>query len=151
MNLPQFLLLQTSANLINVRKGNLYSHVKAKQLAEEFKTKLRIATPSVGTKTQNLSGGNQQKVVLAKWLHTYPEILIVDEPTHGIDVGAKFEIYELLKELAASGKGILMISSDLPELLGLCDRILVLNKGNISGELLHEDATEEKIMALATH
>jgi len=140
-----------SANLKSARKGNFYSHAKAKELAEESKTKLRIATPSVGTKAQNLSGGNQQKVVLAKWLQTHPEILIVDEPTHGIDVGAKFEIYGLLKELATSGKGILMISSDLPELLGICDRILVLNKGTVSGELLHADATEEKIMALASH
>ena len=98
----------------------------------------------------NLSGGNQQKVLLAKWLLTDPEVLIIDEPTHGIDVGAKYQIYEILRLLAESGKGIIIVSSELPELLGLCDRIIVIKKGSIAGEVSGSAMTEEKIMQLAT-
>ncbi|HUG23029.1 ATP-binding cassette domain-containing protein, partial [Piscinibacter sp.] len=94
----------------------------------------------------NLSGGNQQKVVLAKWLFTQPELLILDEPTRGIDVGAKFEIYTLIDDLANQGKGILMISSEMPELLGLCDRIYVMNEGRFVAELPRSEATQERIM-----
>jgi ABC-type sugar transport system ATPase subunit len=126
------------------------NHHQGIQTAKEYIKMLRIATPGAKQKVINLSGGNQQKVVLAKWLLTAPDILIVDEPTHGIDVGAKFEIYEILTSIASQGKGVIMISSDMPELLGLCDRILVLRHGEISGELTATEASEEKIMALAT-
>jgi len=132
-------------------RGRFFSASKAKHLAVKFKEKLRIVTPDVQQKVNTLSGGNQQKVVLAKWLNTNPTVLIVDEPTNGIDVGAKFEIYEILKRLTAEGKGIIIISSDLPELLGICDRIVVIKKGIITGELLSADASEENIMALASN
>ena len=140
-----------SGKLSNTLVGRWYNKNKAKQLAINLKNKLNIVTPGVQQKVNNLSGGNQQKVVLAKWLSTDPDVLIIDEPTNGIDVGAKFEIYEILKSLAAEGKGIIIVSSDLPELLGTCDRILVVKKGKLAGELLHSEATEEKIMALASN
>lgn len=119
------------------------------QLAQDYKDKLNIATPHVFQQVIHLSGGNQQKVVLAKWLLSNPDVLMVDEPTHGIDVGAKFEIYEILQSLAQQGKGILLISSELPEVIGLCDRILVIREGEIAGELTKDEATEENIMRLA--
>lgn len=140
-----------SGKLSNALVGRWYNHNRVKQLALTSKDKLNIVTPGVQQKVNNLSGGNQQKVVLAKWLLTNPDVLIIDEPTVGIDVGAKFEIYEILKSLAEAGKGIIIVSSDLPELLGICDRILVIKKGLLVGELLHADATEEKIMALASN
>ena len=96
----------------------------------------------------NLSGGNQQKVVLSKWLFAQPDVLILDEPTRGIDVGAKFEIYGIINELSAEGKGVLMISSEMPELLGMCDRIYVMNEGAFVGELTAEEASQEAIMSL---
>ena len=111
--------------------------------------KIKIKTPNREQIMKNLSGGNQQKVILAKWLMLSPEVLIIDEPTRGIDVGAKKEIYELLNELKASGKAIIMISSDLPEVLGISDRILVMSEGRISGELKREEASQENIMKLA--
>ena len=97
-----------------------------------------------------LSGGNQQKVILARWLHSHPRLLIADEPTHGVDVGAKAEIYELLRKLAAQGVGIVLISSELPELLLLCDRVGVMRTGQLAGVLERPDCTEERIMELAT-
>ena len=109
-----------------------------------------IKTPSVEQTVQNLSGGNQQKVVLAKWLFTQSKVLIFDEPTRGIDVGAKTEIYQLMNRLAENGVAIIMISSELPEILGMSDRILVMHDGAVAGELNREDATQEKIMSLAT-
>ena len=96
----------------------------------------------------NLSGGNQQKVVLAKWLNTAPDVLILDEPTRGIDVGAKYEIYTIINELAAEGKGVVMISSEMPELIGMCDRIFVMNEGALVGELAAAEASQERIMSL---
>ncbi|MGL5244120.1 MAG: sugar ABC transporter ATP-binding protein, partial [Sarcina sp.] len=111
--------------------------------------KIRIKTPSSKQLIKNLSGGNQQKVILAKWLMLSPEVLIIDEPTRGIDVGAKKEIYELLNELKAQGKAIIMISSDLPEVLGISDRIMVMSEGKISGELSRDEASQESIMKLA--
>ncbi|MGL5380390.1 sugar ABC transporter ATP-binding protein [Clostridium sp.] len=111
--------------------------------------KIKIKTPSRDQLIKNLSGGNQQKVILAKWLMLSPEVLIIDEPTRGIDVGAKKEIYELLNELKAMGKAIIMISSDLPEVLGVSDRIIVMSEGRISGELSREKASQESIMKLA--
>lgn len=129
----------------------LFNSAKAKSLATELVEKLRIATPGIQQKVNRLSGGNQQKVVLAKWLFTKPDVLIVDEPTHGIDVGAKFEIYEILRALAEEGKGIIIISSELPELIGICDRIVVIRKGRIAGEILSPGATEEEIMTMASN
>ena len=96
----------------------------------------------------NLSGGNQQKVVLSKWLYSQPDVLILDEPTRGIDVGAKFEIYSIINELAKDGKGVLMISSEMPELLGMCDRIYVMNEGRFEGVLNKDEASQEKIMSM---
>ena len=120
------------------------------QIAIQFKEDLRIQTPNISQKVRLLSGGNQQKCVLARWLHLNPKLLIVDEPTHGVDVGAKFEIYELLKKMALTGTGILLISSELPEVLALADRILVVYHGKIVGELSRNEATEEGILALAS-
>jgi ribose transport system ATP-binding protein len=120
------------------------------RVAEKYRNDLSIKTPSIEQTVQNLSGGNQQKVVLAKWLFTGSKVLIFDEPTRGIDVGAKSEIYKLMNELAAQGVAIIMISSELPEILGMSDRILVMHEGRITGELTRAEATQEKIMHLAT-
>jgi putative multiple sugar transport system ATP-binding protein len=117
-------------------------------VAEEYRRSLGIRTPGVHQKVVNLSGGNQQKVVLAKWLFTDPQVLILDEPTRGIDVGAKFEIYSIMNKLADDGRGIVMISSEMPELLGMCDRIYVMNEGRIVGELSRAEASQERIMAM---
>jgi putative multiple sugar transport system ATP-binding protein len=117
-------------------------------VAERYRSALAVRTPSVFQKTVNLSGGNQQKVVLAKWLFTEPDVLILDEPTRGIDVGAKFEIYNIINELADLGKAVVMISSEMPELLGMCDRIYVMNEGEFVGELDASEANQERIMAL---
>lgn len=112
---------------------------------EKLKESLKIKAPSIYTKVLNLSGGNQQKVVLSKWLMTNPKVLILDEPTRGIDIGAKFEIYNIIEDLAAQGMGIIMISSELPELLNLCDRFIILNHGSIVGELTQSEASEESV------
>lgn len=122
---------------------------KAIKDVDYYIDKIKIKTPNRDQLIKNLSGGNQQKVILAKWLMLSPEVLIIDEPTRGIDVGAKKEIYELLNELKASGKAIIMISSDLSEVLGISDRILVMSEGRISGELKREEASQESIMKLA--
>ena len=111
---------------------------------------MRIKTPSSKTKISTLSGGNQQKVILGRWLLTDPEVLLLDEPTRGIDVGAKFEIYQLIIDLAAKGKCVIMVSSEMPELLGVCDRIIVMSGGRLAGEVSASDATQEDIMTLAT-
>lgn len=111
--------------------------------------KLNVKTASVNTKIKNLSGGNQQKVILGRWLLTDPDILLLDEPTRGIDVGAKYEIYQLIVDLALKGKGIIIASSEMPELLGLCDRILVMSNGKVAGVEKVEDLTQEKIMELS--
>jgi ribose transport system ATP-binding protein len=117
---------------------------------EKYRVLLRIATPSLGKKVKELSGGNQQKVVLARWLATNCDLLIFDEPTRGIDVGAKQEIYELITQLAAQGKGIILISSEMPELLGMSDRIIVMHEGRIMGELSKQEATQNKVLHLAS-
>ncbi len=109
---------------------------------------MNIKTPSSSQIIENLSGGNQQKVAIAKGLMTNPDVLILDEPTRGVDVGAKSEIYELLNGIKEQGKAIIVISSDMPEILGLSDRILVINEGKVKGELLREEASQEKIMEL---
>lgn len=118
--------------------------------AERFRDQLKIKTPSVFQKIEKLSGGNQQKVVLSKWIFAEPDILILDEPTRGIDVGAKYEIYTIIHQLAEEGKAILMISSELPEILGMCDRIYVMSEGRITGEVNRDEATQEKLMKLMT-
>jgi putative multiple sugar transport system ATP-binding protein len=118
--------------------------------AEKFREKMNIKTPSVFQKTGNLSGGNQQKVVLSKWIFSEPDVLILDEPTRGIDVGAKYEIYTIINQLANEGKGILLISSELPELLGMCDRIYVMSEGRMTGEVNKAEATQENIMKFMT-
>ena len=140
----------TLANLKSLSSLGFIRQTEERAVAEKYKTDLTIKTPSVEQTVQNLSGGNQQKVVLAKWLFTGSKILIFDEPTRGIDVGAKSEIYKLMNELAAQGVAIIMISSELPEVLGMSDRILVMHEGKITGELSRADATQEKIMTLAT-
>lgn len=118
--------------------------------AERFRSKLNIKTPSILQKTGNLSGGNQQKVVLSKWIFSEPEVLMLDEPTRGIDVGAKYEIYTIINQLASEGKGVLIISSELPELLGMCDRIYVMSEGRLTGEVTRQEATQEHLMKLMT-
>ena len=138
----------TLANLLGVSKNGILSHRREQQVAEEYRRAMNIRTPGVMQKVVNLSGGNQQKVVLSKWLFTDPQVLILDEPTRGIDVGAKFEIYGIMNELAAQGRGVVMISSEMPELLGMCDRIYVMNEGRIVGELSQAEASQERIMAL---
>jgi putative multiple sugar transport system ATP-binding protein len=135
-------------NLDDVARGIILNEAKESKIAEKYRQTLQIRTPSVHQTVVNLSGGNQQKVVLSKWLFSNPDILILDEPTRGIDVGAKFEIYGIINELAAQGKGVIMISSEMPELLGMCDRIYVMNQGGFVGELSATDATQERIMSL---
>ncbi|GAA1275620.1 multiple monosaccharide ABC transporter ATP-binding protein [Saccharothrix xinjiangensis] len=115
-------------------------------VAERFRRSMNIKTSGVGTQVGTLSGGNQQKVVLAKWMFTDPDVLILDEPTRGIDVGAKYEIYSIINELADQGRAVLVISSELPELLGLCDRVYALAEGRITGELTRAEATQERLM-----
>ena len=122
-----------------------------RRVAGRYVGELDIRTPSVTQHVRNLSGGNQQKVVLAKWLFSDARVLLFDEPTRGIDVGAKYEIYLLVNRLAERGMGVLLISSELPELIGLCDRILVMAQGRIVGEVCGEDMTQERVMELATH
>ena len=138
------------ANLGILSRLGFINRRKEKAVADEYIEDLLIKTPSMEQAVQNLSGGNQQKVVLAKWLFTKSKVLIFDEPTRGIDVGAKIEIYQLMNKLAESGVAIIMISSELPEILGMSDRILVMHEGSIAGELSREEATQEKIMHLAT-
>ena len=138
----------TLANMDGVSNKSVIDHDKEFQVAEEYRVKLKTKTPSVEQLVGNLSGGNQQKVLLAKWMFAGPDILILDEPTRGIDVGAKYEIYCIINELAKEGKSVIMISSELPEVLGMSDRIYVMNEGRIVGELDAADATQEKIMSM---
>ena len=111
--------------------------------------KLSIKTTGASQRIKNLSGGNQQKVIIAKWIMLSPKVLIIDEPTKGIDVGAKKEIYDVLNELKKMGKAIIMISSDMPEIVGICDRVIVMHEGMVTGELDREEANQENIMKLA--
>ncbi len=138
----------TMANLEEVARGQVLNESAETRVAEDYRKALNIRTPGVFQRVMNLSGGNQQKVVLSKWLFAKPEVLILDEPTRGIDVGAKFEIYGIINDLSAQGKGVVMISSEMPELLGMCDRIYVMNEGAFVGELSAEDASQERIMSL---
>ena len=138
----------TLSNLPTVSRNSILNEARETQVAEHYRKALNIRTPSVFQRVMNLSGGNQQKVVLSKWLFAEPEVLILDEPTRGIDVGAKFEIYAIINELSVQGKGVVMISSEMPELLGMCDRIYVMNEGAFVGELTAQEASQERIMSL---
>lgn len=137
----------TLANLKAVSSHTVIDKDKEYAVAVEYKEKLKTKCPTVEQNVGNLSGGNQQKVLLAKWMFADPDILILDEPTRGIDVGAKYEIYCIINQLVAAGKSVIMISSELPEVLGMSDRIYVMNEGKIVGEVSKEEATQEKIMS----
>ena len=137
----------TMANLDAVSSHTIIDKDKEYAVAVEYKEKLKTKCPTVEQNVGNLSGGNQQKVLLAKWMFADPDVLILDEPTRGIDVGAKYEIYCIINQLVAEGKSVIMISSELPEVLGMCDRIYVMNEGRIVGELDGKEATQEVIMS----
>jgi len=134
------------ANLAGVSNAGVLIPPKEIKVANEYRDALAIKTPSVKQIAVNLSGGNQQKVVLSKWLFANPDVLILDEPTRGIDVGAKYEIYTIINRLAAEGKAIIIISSELPEVLGMADRIYVMAAGRIAAEMTGAEASQESIM-----
>ena len=136
----------TLASLDRIAPRWVIDDVNELRAASDYRARMRIRCSDVYQETSQLSGGNQQKVVLSKWLMTDPKILILDEPTRGIDVGAKYEIYCIINELAAAGKGVVVISSEMPELLGICDRICVMTDGVFVGEFAAADATQENIM-----
>ncbi len=151
--LVQIMSVKRNTTLVNMKRvlrAGVISSSLEEKLSKEYADKLHVVTPSMETEVQYLSGGNQQKVVIAKWLFQNSEILFLDEPTRGIDVGAKVEIYRLINRMAKEGKTIIMISSEMPELLGLCDRIMVMHEGHKMGELNAAEATQEKIMALCS-
>lgn len=131
-------------------QGVFVNRKKEEDIVDDYTEKLSIKMASRETLIQNLSGGNQQKVVIARWLATNPGILIMDEPTRGIDVGAKYEIYQIMIDLVKQGKSIIMISSEMPELIGMSNRIIVMCNGHITGEVEGEEATQERIMSFAT-
>jgi putative multiple sugar transport system ATP-binding protein len=136
----------TISALPKLSRHSVIDENRENQVGEEYRNKLRIKSSSVSQKAGNLSGGNQQKVVFSKCIFADPDVLFLDEPTRGIDVGAKYEIYSIINELAEEGKSIIMISSELPEILGMCDRIYVMNEGRIVGELSSKEASPENIM-----
>lgn len=140
----------TVTSIKKYRRGPLLSAKKLGDATSWCIKSMRIKTPSQKTSISSLSGGNQQKVILGRWLLSGPEVLLLDEPTRGIDVGAKYEIYKLISELADSGKGIIMVSSEMAELIGICDRILVMSGGRVAGELKRDEFTQERIMSLAS-
>lgn len=137
------------ANIKNYRRGILLSNATMKTDTQWVIESMRVKTPSQKTHIRSLSGGNQQKVIIGRWLLTKPEILLLDEPTRGIDVGAKYEIYQLIINLANEGKSVIVVSSEMPELLGICDRIMVMSNGHLAGTLDIKDANQEEIMRLA--
>jgi putative multiple sugar transport system ATP-binding protein len=138
------------ASLKKLSRGGLVNDGEEFKVANRYRTEMNIKAPSVLVPTGKLSGGNQQKVVLSKWIYSAPDVLILDEPTRGIDVGAKYEIYTIINRLAAEGKAIIVISSELPELIGICDRIYALSEGRITGELPIEKANPEALIKLMT-
>lgn len=140
----------SAANLRRLARGGIVNAAREISDTDRLRREMRIKADSVDIVTGNLSGGNQQKVVLSKWLFAEPEVLILDEPTRGIDVGAKYEIYEIINSLADAGKAIIVISSELPELLGLCDRIYGMSEGRITGEVTRAEATQEALMRYMT-
>ena len=137
----------TLPRLDKVSDRGIIDREKERIEAEKMKKEMGTKTPTVEQKVGNLSGGNQQKALLGKWMFTEPDILIMDEPTRGIDVGAKYDIYCLINQMVDQGKSVVMISSEMPELLGMCDRIYVMNEGNLLAELDAKQATQESIMA----
>jgi putative multiple sugar transport system ATP-binding protein len=139
-----------SAKLSKVTKHGVLDTVAEYQAAEAYRRDLRTKAPTVDEGVSKLSGGNQQKVVLAKWMFTDPDLLILDEPTRGIDVGAKYEIYGIIQRLADQGKGVIVISSELPELIGICDRIYTVCEGQITGDIARKDADPETLMKQMT-
>ena len=145
--------IRENASLASLKKmsrhGVMDDNIERKEV-EEYRKDFHIKCHDIDVNVGTLSGGNQQKVVLAKWVISQPDILILDEPTRGIDVGAKYEIYQIINELAASGRGVIVISSELPELLGICDRIYALSEGRITGQLPKEEATQESLEAGAS-
>jgi len=150
-----FLNMAVRENIImsaidKVSRWGVVRFARADRLSGSFVEKLDIRTPSLRQRVRNLSGGNQQKVIIARWLTLNPQVLILDEPTRGIDVGAKAEIHSLMNQLAQEGVGVLMISSELPEVLGVSDRIIVMHEGRVTGEFTREQATQDKIMRAAT-
>jgi putative multiple sugar transport system ATP-binding protein len=138
------------ASLKKLTRWGLVDDNEEYAVANKYRKSMNIKAPSVLSNTGKLSGGNQQKVVLSKWIYADPEVLILDEPTRGIDVGAKYEIYTIINRLAAEGKGIIVISSELPELIGTCDRIYTLAEGRITGEVPIAQATPEALIKLMT-
>ncbi|GAA3876973.1 multiple monosaccharide ABC transporter ATP-binding protein [Tessaracoccus defluvii] len=140
----------SGAALRKVSRRGVIDKPRENAVARDYRDKMRIRSSSIQQRVGNLSGGNQQKVVLSKWMFTEPEVLILDEPTRGIDVGAKYEIYQIINELAATGRGVIVISSELPELLGVCDRIYALSEGRITGQVARAEATQESLMELMT-
>ncbi len=140
----------SGASLEKLAKGGWVNENEEFKVAEQYRRELNVKAPSVASVTGTLSGGNQQKVVLAKWIYSDPDVLILDEPTRGIDVGAKYEIYTIINALADQGKAILVISSELPELLGICDRIYALSAGRVTGEVPRAEATPERLMQFMT-
>lgn len=150
-----FLNMAVRENIImsaigKVTRWGVLNFAKADRLSKKFVEQLDIRTPSLRQRVRNLSGGNQQKVIIARWLTLNPKMLILDEPTRGIDVGAKSEIHALMNQLAKEGVGVLMISSELPEVLGVSDRIIVMHEGRVTGEFTREEATQDNIMRAAT-
>ena len=139
----------TLASLGTVARAGMIDRARERNEAQRFVGQLRIKTPSLGCEVESLSGGNQQKVALARWLATGPKVLILDEPTQGVDVGSKAEIHSLMREMAASGLAVLMISSEMPEILGMSDRVAVMRRGAIAGVLSREDASQETVLAMA--
>jgi putative multiple sugar transport system ATP-binding protein len=140
----------TLASLKSFVKFGLVNGNEEYKRASEYRASMNIKSPSVLSVVGQLSGGNQQKVVLSKWINVNPDVLILDEPTRGIDVGAKYEIYLIIQRLAAEGKGVIVISSELPELIGICDRIYAISEGSITGEVLRKDAKPELLMSYMT-
>ncbi|MCU1479521.1 MAG: transporter ATP-binding protein [Subtercola sp.] len=138
------------ASLSKLERGGLVDDNKEYEVADGYRKSMNIKAPSVLSKVGKLSGGNQQKVVLSKWIYSDPDVLILDEPTRGIDVGAKYEIYTIINRLAAEGKGVIVISSELPELLGICDRIYAIAEGRITGEVPIAEATPETLIKYMT-
>jgi ribose transport system ATP-binding protein len=150
-----FMNMAVRANIVisalnRVTNWGFVNTARASELAGTFVERLDIRTPNLRQRVRNLSGGNQQKVIIARWLTLKPQVLILDEPTRGIDVGAKAEIHALMSQLAQDGVGVLMISSELPEVLGISDRILVMREGRVAGEFARDEATQDDIMHAAT-
>jgi L-arabinose transport system ATP-binding protein len=137
------------AILKRIRRWRFVNRQAERKIVRGYIKDLNIRTPSMEQEVSKLSGGNQQKVVLARWLARHPKVLILDEPTRGVDVGAKMEIYSIINQLATAGTAVVVVSSELPEVLGLADRIVVMQGGRVTGELSRADATEERILTLA--